>query len=122
MIRPESLLCSMKDNFGKYFLIIVVRSKTLMVFGMPVLGSYHQIKITLNLVNYRYYQITLRHFQWTSWHKILLGINDNKCFHLKLLFKFINESVAFIFKVSAYSNFINMRVVKPFIFFRKFFK
>src|ERR1035437_39209 len=121
MIGPQGLRHSMKNNAVVCLFIEVVRSKTPMVFRMPVLCSDYKIKISLYLVNNRHYQITLRNRKRSSWHKIILNINENKCFHLKLFFKFINEPVAFSLQFSADSYFINVRVIKSFVFFRKFF-
>src|ERR1035437_5256522 len=108
----------MQEHFVKWFTCKMVRSKTLMFVWMPVLCSYYKIKITLYLINNRYDNITLRNLKGTSGHKIILNINNNKCFHLQSFFKFINEFIAFCLQSFTDSNFIDMRIVEPFIFFR----
>ena len=66
MVGPQHLFLSVEPNDLSNLAIVVVGGKTAVVGRMPVARSYNQLKMLLNVVDDRYYDIALGYGQRTA--------------------------------------------------------
>src|SRR5690606_6971983 len=81
MHRPKDLLQTVQVNYFEFIFIGMFGCKAFVVLRMPILCSYDQIKIFLDVIQNRNYIISVWDSQTSAFEKIILNVNYNEGFH-----------------------------------------